>query len=61
MTGMVARGQAGRAMFSFLTEIIGLSPARVDELKNAPRSYDALAAPRAARPGAPTGDPRPGR
>jgi hypothetical protein len=25
MTGMVARGQAGRAMASFLTEIIGLS------------------------------------
>jgi pimeloyl-ACP methyl ester carboxylesterase len=50
MTGMVARGQAGRAMFSFLTEIIGLSPARVEEMKNAARSYDALAVVSATLP-----------
>jgi pimeloyl-ACP methyl ester carboxylesterase len=43
MTGMVSRGKAGQAMFSFLTEIIGLAPARVDELRHAPRLYDVLA------------------
>lgn len=39
---MIADGQAGRAMMSFLTEIIGLSAERIDELRNAPRSYDVL-------------------
>jgi len=50
MTGMVSRGQAGRAMFSFLTEIIGMTPARVDELRSAPRSYDVLAVVAATLP-----------
>ena len=39
---MIAGGQLGRAMMSFLTEIIGLSGERIDELRNAPRSYDVL-------------------
>jgi pimeloyl-ACP methyl ester carboxylesterase len=42
MTAMFARGQAGRAMVSFLTEIIGLTPAQVLQLRNTPRSYDVL-------------------
>jgi pimeloyl-ACP methyl ester carboxylesterase len=50
MTGMIARGQVGRAMFSFLTEIIGMTPARVGELRNAPRSYDVLAVVAATLP-----------
>jgi pimeloyl-ACP methyl ester carboxylesterase len=50
MTDMVARGQAGRAMVSFLTEIIGLSPARVGELRSIPRSYDMLAVASATLP-----------
>lgn len=50
MTGMVSRGQAGQAMFSFLTEIIGMTPARVAELRNAPRSYDVLAVVAATLP-----------
>ena len=37
-------------MASFLIEIVGLSPARVDELKNATRSYDALAVVSATLP-----------
>ena len=36
------RRQPGRAMMSFLTEIIGLTEAQVSELRNAPRSYDVM-------------------
>ncbi|MFZ0078056.1 MAG: alpha/beta hydrolase, partial [Trebonia sp.] len=39
---MIADGKPGRAMMSFLREIIGLSAARMDELRNAPRGYDVL-------------------
>ena len=35
---------------SYLTEIIGLSAARIDELRNAPRDYDALAVVSATMP-----------
>ena len=41
-TGLVADGKPGRAMASFLTEIIGLTAGKVEELKNAPRAYDVL-------------------
>lgn len=39
---MIAAGQPGRAMLSFLTEIIGLTQAQVSELRDAPRGYDVL-------------------
>ena len=39
---LVADGKAGRAMVSFLTEIVGLTAGQVEELKNAPRAYDVL-------------------
>ncbi len=39
---MIADGKPGKAMMSFLREIIGLSAARADELRNAPRGYDVL-------------------
>ena len=42
VTAMIAAGQPGRAMMSFLTEIIGLTEAQVSELRNAPRSYDVM-------------------
>lgn len=42
MSSMVAEGRAGQAMVSFLMEIIGLSSAEVDELKNTPPAYDIL-------------------
>jgi hypothetical protein len=41
-TAMVANGRPGRAMYSFLTEIIGLSTEQVEELRYAPRTYDIL-------------------
>jgi len=41
-TGMVNNGRPGQAMSSFLTEIIGLSPEQVQELRYAPRAYDVL-------------------
>jgi pimeloyl-ACP methyl ester carboxylesterase len=47
---MVADGRPGRAMMSFLTEIIGLSAERIGELRNAPRSYDVLAVVSATLP-----------
>ncbi len=47
---MIADGRPGRAMMSYLTEIIGLSAARIDELRNAPRDYDALAVVSATMP-----------
>ena len=42
VTAMIAAGQPGRAMASFLTETIGLTEAQVSELRNAPRSYDVM-------------------
>jgi pimeloyl-ACP methyl ester carboxylesterase len=39
---MIADAKPGKAMMSFLREIIGLSAARMDELRNAPRGYDVL-------------------
>jgi pimeloyl-ACP methyl ester carboxylesterase len=41
-TAMVAAGQHGRAMFSFLTEVIGLAPATVASLRDSPAAEDAL-------------------
>jgi pimeloyl-ACP methyl ester carboxylesterase len=42
MLPVIAAGQPGRAMFSFLTEIIGLSAAEVEALRDAPRGYDVM-------------------
>jgi pimeloyl-ACP methyl ester carboxylesterase len=42
VTALVAAGKPGLAMRSFLTEIIGLTPADVDALRDAPRGYDVL-------------------
>jgi pimeloyl-ACP methyl ester carboxylesterase len=42
VTAMIDAGQPGRAMMSFLTEIIGLTGEQVDSLRNAPRSYDVM-------------------
>jgi len=39
---MIADGEPGPAMVSFLTEIIGLTFEQVNELRNAPRGYDVL-------------------
>ncbi len=39
---MIEAGQLGRAMLSFLIEVIGLSAAEVAALRNAPRSYDVM-------------------
>jgi pimeloyl-ACP methyl ester carboxylesterase len=47
---MIADGKPRRAMMSFLTEIIGLSAARIDELRNAPRGYDVMAIVSATMP-----------
>ncbi len=42
MAAMVADGQVGRAAFSFLTEIIGLTQAEVEALRDAPGGRDVL-------------------
>ena len=42
MLPMITAGQPGRAMFSFLTEIIGLSAEEVAALRDAPRDYDVM-------------------
>lgn len=39
---MIADGKPGPAMVSFLTEVIGLTAERINELRNAPRGYDVL-------------------
>ncbi len=39
---MLEAGQPGRAMLSFLTEIIGLSAEEVAALRDAPRAYDVM-------------------
>ena len=49
-TALVASGQIGRAMFSFLTEIIGLSDSEVEALRTAPSTYDILEVVRATLP-----------
>jgi hypothetical protein len=40
---MVADGQAGRAMFTFLTEIMGLTCSEVETLRDAPGGRDVAA------------------
>jgi pimeloyl-ACP methyl ester carboxylesterase len=42
VTAMIADGQVGRAAFSFLTEIIGLTQAEVAALRDAPGARDVL-------------------
>jgi pimeloyl-ACP methyl ester carboxylesterase len=42
MLPMIAAGQPGRAMMSFLTEIIGLTAEEVAVLRDAPRGYDVM-------------------
>jgi pimeloyl-ACP methyl ester carboxylesterase len=42
VSAMVAEGQTGNAMFSFLTEVIGLSIEQVRALRDAPRTYDVM-------------------
>ena len=42
MLPMIEAGQPGRAMMSFLTEIIGLSGAEVAALRDAARGYDVM-------------------
>jgi pimeloyl-ACP methyl ester carboxylesterase len=42
MAAMVAGGRVGRAAFSFLTEIIGLTPAEVEALRDTPGGRDVL-------------------
>ena len=42
VTAMIAGGQVGRAAVSFLTEIIGLTQAEVEALRDAPGSRDVL-------------------
>jgi pimeloyl-ACP methyl ester carboxylesterase len=42
MTAMVEAGKPGRAMMSFLTEIIGLTGEQIDGLRNAPLGYDIM-------------------
>lgn len=41
-SAMATDGRAGQAMFSLLTEIIGLSNEQVAELRDIPRAYDVL-------------------
>jgi pimeloyl-ACP methyl ester carboxylesterase len=42
VSSMVASGQVGRAAFTFLTEIIGLTPREVETLRDAPGGRDVL-------------------
>lgn len=42
IAAMIADGQVGRATFNFLTEIIGLTPAEVAALRDAPGGRDVL-------------------
>ena len=50
LTSLMAEGKVGRAMVSFLTEIIGLTHEEVEELKNAPQTYDILSVASATLP-----------
>lgn len=47
---LIDSGQVGRAMFDFLTEIIGLRAADVEALRTAPSDYDILEVARATMP-----------
>jgi pimeloyl-ACP methyl ester carboxylesterase len=49
-TALVESDQVGRAMFSFLTEIIGLSSSDVEALRTAPSAYDILEVVRETMP-----------
>jgi pimeloyl-ACP methyl ester carboxylesterase len=40
---MLAERRLARAMMSFLKEVIGVTPERIRELRDAPRTYNALA------------------
>ena len=42
VSAMVADGQAGRAVFTFLTEIVGLTRSQVEALRDAPGGRDVL-------------------
>jgi pimeloyl-ACP methyl ester carboxylesterase len=42
VTAMVEAGKPGRAMMSFLTEIMGLTAQQIDALRNAPLGYDIM-------------------
>lgn len=42
LAGMIAEGQVGRATFTFLTEIIGLTRAEVEALRDEPGGRDVL-------------------
>src|SRR5664280_2212259 len=41
-TSLISEGKPGRAMFGFITEIVGLSAAQFEEYRNAPGAYDVL-------------------
>jgi pimeloyl-ACP methyl ester carboxylesterase len=41
-TALVSDGKTGRAMLSFITEIVGLSAERFGEYRSAPAAYDVL-------------------
>ena len=41
-SALVAAGRPGRAMVSFLTEVIGLTRTQIDELRNTPGAQDVL-------------------
>jgi pimeloyl-ACP methyl ester carboxylesterase len=47
---MLAQGRVGRAMMSFLTEIIGVTEERIRELRDTPPLYNALAIMAATMP-----------
>jgi pimeloyl-ACP methyl ester carboxylesterase len=49
-TALVESGQVGRAMFSFLTEIIGLNGNDIEALRTAPSAYDILEVVRQTMP-----------
>jgi pimeloyl-ACP methyl ester carboxylesterase len=50
MTAMVAEGQVGPAVFSFLTEIVGFTPAEVGAMRDTPGARDALTVAAATLP-----------
>jgi pimeloyl-ACP methyl ester carboxylesterase len=50
VTAMIAAGQPGPAMISFLTEVVGLSDSQISELRHAPRGYDVLSIVTATMP-----------
>lgn len=39
---MIDRGEFGRAMFSFLVDVVGMAPAEVTALRDQPRQYDPM-------------------